>query len=75
MRTTIVIKDELASKLSLLAKSRSLSEFINQCLEEHFAAQEKKRAAMELSKAYMRANENIPPDEFDDADREGWPEW
>lgn len=78
MRTTVVIKDEFAREIKKLAGNRSLSEFLNRCIEEHLEAKRRKEQAEQLAKAYMRANEDVSKDitaDFDDIDREDWPEW
>ncbi|MBI5298754.1 MAG: hypothetical protein HY877_00425 [Deltaproteobacteria bacterium] len=74
MRTTVVIKEKLASQIKTLAKDRSLSEFINNCIEEHLKLKKQKELRDLLVKAYIRANEDVA-DDFENADREGWPEW
>ena len=76
MRTTIVLDEDLGKRLKGLAPRRGLSAFVNRCLWEHFAHEEKSRRLVRLEVAYARAARGKKPsDEFDATDREDWPEW
>ena len=73
MRTTIVLEEKIEKLVSPLASQKKLSQFINQCLMEHFENEAKKRLRQELSSAYQRANEEGKQltEEFESIDVEG----
>jgi predicted transcriptional regulator len=73
MRTTIVLDDTLSRKLKDLASQKGLSEFINQCIFEHFEREEKLRRMKELEKSYARAAK--AGDDLSVLETEDWPEW
>lgn len=76
MRTTITIDDSFEEKLRQLASKRQISDFVNQCLREHFEKEEKARKIKGLEKAYLRASkESRISQDFHPLDIEGWPEW
>ena len=72
-----MIKPELAKKIKPLAASKRLSDFINRCIEEHFAVQAKEEFERRLAESYDRANEEgqAVAREFAVAETEDWPEW
>ena len=74
MRTTIVIDDQISLKLKPIISKRRLSEFINQCLREHFEKDEKIKKLKQLEEAYQRASSENSPNE-DTLQIEDWPEW
>lgn len=76
MRTTVVIDDALESKLKGLASKKGLSTFVNNCLREHFAKEERKRRLRALEGCYARASRGKGrAKELEVLDREDWPEW
>ncbi|MBI3540538.1 MAG: hypothetical protein HY073_00035 [Deltaproteobacteria bacterium] len=75
MRTTIVIDDSLGFKIKSLASRKGLSEFVNQCLREHFEKEERRKRQTLLEKSYLRAAKGKVSKEFDASDIEDWPEW
>lgn len=76
MRTTIVLDDMFSDKIKRLAPKRKVSDFINQCLREHFEREENESRMRLLEKAYSRAARISTADSsFDDIAIEGWPEW
>lgn len=77
MRTTIVLDESLAGKLKGLAERRSLSDFVNQCLHEHFSREEYVKKLTKLEAAYARAaaKSGSVASDFDGVAIEDWPEW
>jgi len=76
MRTTVVIDDKLWPQLKALVKTRQLSEFINRCVREYFAQNERVHRMAALEKAYQRAaKKKVSHDDFDAVDHEDWPAW
>lgn len=76
MRTTVILDDSLMAKLKPLVSKRSLSQFINDCLREHFEVEERRRRFAELEKAYTRASQaGKESGEFEGLETEDWPEW
>ena len=73
MRTTVILEDQLAKVLRKSVAPRRLSEFINQCIHEHFDARDKTKRLKALEASYERANQDVT-DNFDSLDIEGWPE-
>ena len=77
MRTTVVLEPEVEKLIRVLSLKKKLSQFINQCVKEHFKNEEKKRLKDELAVAYKRASKEGKEivDGFTSIEVEGWPEW
>jgi hypothetical protein len=77
MRTTIIIEDAFKPRLKEFVAAKKLSQFVNNCLREHFELQERARRMQDLEKAYQRAagKSGKPRDDFDVTEVEDWPQW
>lgn len=74
MRTTILLDDQLGTKIKAQISGKQLSAFVNKCIREYFDRLEKKDQIQQLEKAYARAakkDESVD----DEIDVEDWPEW
>lgn len=76
MRTTLVIDSTLEPKLRPLAAKKMLSDFVNECLKEHFENEEKAKRMVKLETSYQRAakNNRKQSEDFETTDIEDWPE-
>ncbi|MFH1097322.1 MAG: hypothetical protein ABH886_10995 [Candidatus Desantisbacteria bacterium] len=77
MRTTVVLEPEVEKLIKMLSLKKKLSQFINQCVKEHFKDEDKKRLKNELAVSYRRANKEGEEimEGFKSIEVEGWPEW
>ncbi|MFH1962738.1 MAG: hypothetical protein ABIJ30_07680 [bacterium] len=77
MRTTVVLEPEIEKLIRMLSLKRKFSQFINQCIREHFKNEEKKKLRNELAIAYKRANKEGEEmvEDIKSIEIEGWPEW
>ena len=76
MRTTVVLDDSLGKRLKSLASRKTLSDFVNQCLREHFAREERVRRMTALEKSYHQAAKGKKAAAgFEIIETEEWPEW
>lgn len=74
MRTTILLDDQLGTKIKAQISGKQLSAFVNKCIREYFDRLEKKAQIQQLEKAYARAARKDKA--MDDAvDVEDWPDW
>ncbi|MFH1859603.1 MAG: hypothetical protein ABH870_01090 [bacterium] len=77
MRTTVVLEPEVEKLVRMLSLKRKFSQFINQCIKEHFKNEEKKKLRNELLITYKKANKEGEEivEGFKSIEIEGWPEW
>ena len=75
MRTTIVLRDDLAKTLRSLTSPRGLSAFINECIDEHLLRDQREQKMRELEQNYSRAAAKKGKNDFVSTELEGWPEW
>ncbi|MBI4722971.1 MAG: hypothetical protein HY769_08285 [Candidatus Stahlbacteria bacterium] len=77
MRTTIILEPEIEKKVHCFSATKKLSQFINQCIKEHFRKEERQHIKEQLVVAYKRANKEgeAIKDDFDYIETEGWTEW
>ncbi|MFH1825223.1 MAG: hypothetical protein ABH873_08400 [Candidatus Firestonebacteria bacterium] len=77
MRTTVVLEPEIEKLVKVLSDKKEFSQFINQCIREHFKNEEKKKIKNKLAVSYRMANkegEEIVKG-FKSIEVEGWPKW
>lgn len=75
MRTTVVLEDDLESRVRELVPGRKISLFINQCIRDYFEKEEEKSQGEMLKAAYERANSEALDLGVDSVSIEEWPEW
>jgi len=77
MRTTVNLESEVERLICHLSARKKLSQFINECIKEHFRNEEKRCLENKLALAYRRTNKEGEEigEKFGPIEIEGWPEW